>query len=142
MLTRTVQQVVMWLAALAFLSACSPIAAFSQPAYEQATSMKVEALAIMERATEPYVDHGQSVEALKINAEKAHEYARGRPENEETAQLREIIEDPSRNPLGGSLGRWEREGTLGVIFIQEAKCIVSDGFDAVIELGSGKRKTP
>ncbi len=38
MLTRTIQQVVIWLTALAFLSACSSIATFSQPAYEQATS--------------------------------------------------------------------------------------------------------
>jgi hypothetical protein len=122
------------------LIGCSTIAPFSQKAYEQATSLKVEALATMDKAIEPFSGQKQGVEALKLNVEKAYEYAKGRPQNEETTKQWSIIKDPSRNSLGGFLKRWEDRQTLDKEFIQEAKCLVSDGFDTVIELESGKRK--
>ena len=50
------------------------------------------------------------------------------------------IKDPTRNSLVGFLKRWENKNQLDKTFIQEAKALVSDGFDAVIELESGKIK--
>lgn len=129
-----------WLVALVFMTGCSTIAPFSQKAYEQATSLKVEALATMDTASEPYANHKQSVDVLKINVEKAYEYAKGRPQNEESTKQWAIIKDPSRNSLGGFLKLWEDKSTLNNSFIQEAKGVVSDGFDYVIGLESGKRK--
>lgn len=125
--------------AFVLLTGCSTIAPFSQKAYEQATSLKVEAMATMDKATEPFSIHKQGVETLKLNVEKAYEYAKGRPQNEETTEQWAIIKDPSRNSLGGFLKRWEDSQTLKKEFIQEAKGLVSDGFDTVIELESGKR---
>jgi outer membrane murein-binding lipoprotein Lpp len=122
------------------LAGCLIIAPFSQKAYEQATSLKVEAVATMDKATEPFSTHKQEVETLKLNVEKAYEYAKGRPKNEETTKQWAIIKDPSRNSLGGFLKRWENSRTLKKDFIEEAKGLVSDGFDTVIELESGKRK--
>ena len=126
--------------AFALLTGCSTISPFSPIAYEQATSLKVEALATMEKASEPYANQKQSVETLKLNVEKAYEYAKGRPQNEETTMQWFIIKDPSRHSLGGFLKRWEDKSSLDKSFIQEAKGLVSDGFDTVIELESGKRK--
>lgn len=126
--------------AFGLLAGCSTIAPFSQKAYEQATSLKVEALATMDKAIEPFSSQKQGVEALKLNIEKAYEYAKGRPKNEETTRQWSIIKDPSRNSLGGFLKRWEDSQTLKEEFIQEAKGLVSDGFDTVIELESGKHK--
>jgi len=94
----------------------------------------------MDKATEPFSTHKQEVETLKLNVEKAYEYAKGRPKNEETTKQWAIIKDPSRNSLGGFLKRWENSQTLKKDFIEEAKGLVSDGFDTVIELESGKRK--
>jgi len=122
------------------LAGCSTIGPFSQKGYEQATSLKAEALATMDKAIEPFSTQKQGVEALKLNVEKAYEYAKGRPQNEETTSQWEIIRDPSRNSLGGFLKRWEDSQALKRDFIQEAKELVSDGFDTVIELESGKRK--
>lgn len=130
-----------WVAAFLFLTGCSTIAPFSQTAYEKATSLKVEALATMDKASEPYADQKQSIDNLKINLEKAYEYAKGRPQNEETTKQWEIIKDPSRNSLGGFLKLWQDKSILDKNFIQEAKSVVSDGFDTVIELESGKRKS-
>lgn len=135
-----VQKPFVWVAAFLFLTGCSTIGPFSQKAYEQATSLKVEALATMDKASEPYAGQKQSIDTLKINVEKAYEYAKGRPLNEETTKQWAIIKDPSRNSLGGFLKRWEDKSTLDKNFIQEAKGVVSDGFDTVIELESGKRK--
>lgn len=126
--------------AFSLLAGCSTIGPFSQKAYEQATSLKVEALATMDKAIEPFSSQKQGIEALKLNVEKAYEYAKGRPQNEETTKQWAIIKDPSRNSLGGFLKRWEDSQTLKKEFIQEAKGVVSDGFDTVIELESGKRK--
>lgn len=135
-----VQRRFAWSTAVILLAGCSTIAPFSQRAYEQATSLKVDALATMDKAAGPYASQKQSVDALKLNIEKAYEYAKGRPQNEETTGQWAIIKDPSRNSLGGFLKRWEDKSTLGEAFIQEAKGVVSDGFDSVIELESGKRK--
>lgn len=140
MRTNTARMQFIWLAVLILLAGCSTIAPFSQKAYEQATSLKVEALATMDKASEPYANHKQSIDELKLNIEKAYEYAKGRPQNEEATKQWTIIKDPSRNSLGGFLNRWENKSTLNKVFIQEAKEIVADGFDAVIELESGKRK--
>lgn len=129
-----------WLAALGLLAGCSTISPYSPTAYEQSTSLKVEALVTIDKASEPFSNHKQAVDALKMNVEKAYEYAKGRPNNEETTKQWAIIKDPSRNSLGGFLKRWEDKSTLQGVFIQEAKGLVSDGFDTIIELESGKRK--
>lgn len=128
------------LIALTLFSACSTISPFSQKAYEQATSLKAEALIMMDKATQPYSDNKQAVDELKLNLEKAYEYAKGRPQNTETTLQWAIIKDPARNSLGGFLKRWESRQTLNKEFIDEVKALVADGFDTVIELESGKRK--
>lgn len=125
---------------IGLLTGCSTISPFSDKAYEQATSLKVEALATMSKATQPFSSQKEAVETLTLNLEKAYEYAKGRPKNAEVTAQWKIIRDPSRNSLGGFLKRWEKDSTLKKDFIQEAKGVVSDGFDTVIELESGKRK--
>lgn len=126
--------------AIGILSGCTTTAPFSQKAYEQATALKVEALTAMTKATEPFTSHKQDITTLKINIEKAYEYAKGRPMNSETTDQWALIKDPSRNSFGGFLKRWEDKTSLEEKFIEQAKGIVSDGFDTVIELESGKRK--
>lgn len=126
---------------LAVLTGCpATISPFNQKAYEQATSLKVEALSVMSKATEPFSKQKASVDALKLDVEKAYEYAKGRPKNEESITQWKIIIDPDRNSLFGFLRHWEEKTTLSPAFINEAKSLVAEGFDAVIELESGKRK--
>jgi len=124
--------------ALCLLS-CASISPFSLKAYEQATSLKVDALALMSKAQEPFRHHREEVAALVGTIEKAYEFARGRPNNEVTTRQWEILKDPERRSLGGFLKRWERESTLSESFIREARGLVADGFDTIIGLESGKR---
>jgi hypothetical protein len=132
-----------WVLCLALLGSvsggCAPtIAPYSSTAYEQATSLKVESLALMDRATEPYPGHAQDVTALWLALQKAHEYARGRPRNEISARQWSILLDAERNLLGGFLARWREQSTLSPVFVTEAKGLVSEAFDLIIGLESGK----
>lgn len=123
-----------------FALACSTISPFNQKAYEQATSLKAEALTLMDKAVKPFSDYRQEAELLRLNLEKAYEYVRGLPKNEITTKQFEILKDPGRNSLGGFLKLWEERTTLSAGFVEGAKELVRDGFDTIIELESGKRK--
>jgi len=123
------------------LATCAPtISQFSPIAYEQATALKVDAQALMSKATQPYANHEEEVTALTLRVAKAYEFARGRPRNEISARQWAILADSSRNLLGGFLARWKRESTLLPTFVAEAKGIVADAFDTIIGLESGKLK--
>ncbi len=127
------------LLALLALAGCAPtIAPFSEAAYEQAVSLKVESLALMGAATEPFDAHRDAVEALRLELEKAYEFALGRPQNEISARQWAILTAADRNLLGGFLARWEAQGTLSPVFVAEAQRVVADAFDTVIGLESGK----
>ena len=123
------------------VASCGPtISTFSPIAYEQATSLKVDALALMGRATEPYADHRAETESLTVRLAKAYEFAKGRPSNDISAQQWHILIDAERNLLGGFLARWKKESKLSATFVTEAKGLVSDAFDTIIGLESGKIK--
>jgi hypothetical protein len=123
----------------AAVASCGPtISSFSPIAYEQATSLKVDALALMGRATEPFVDHRAETESLTVRLAKAYEFAKGRPNNDISAQQWRILIDAERNLLGGFLARWKKESKLSATFVTEAKGLVSDAFDTIIGLESGK----
>jgi hypothetical protein len=113
---------------------------FSEQAYQQAVSLKVESLELMDKATEAFSEHEQEVAILQTNLQKAYQYAQGRPNNEITTRQWEILIDPERNLLGGFMVRWKQQNSMSESFIEENKGILSDAFDTIIELESGKRK--
>ncbi len=120
--------------------ACSYIAPYSHFAYQQTTSLKVEALALMDKATEPVASHENEIKGLETKIEKAYEYAKGRPKNELSTKQWQILKDPNRNLLGGFIKLWRDKSTLSTHFIQEAKGLVADAFDTISGLESGKIK--
>lgn len=123
------------------LMACGPtISQFNETAYQQATSLKVESVRLMDAASEPYDEHADSVRALKKELDKALEYAKGRPRNEITTEQWEILIDADGNLLGGFLARWKQESTLNDVYVSEKKEQVRKAFDTIIELESGKIK--
>jgi hypothetical protein len=117
---------------------CSNISVFSPEAYKQAVELKVESLELMSFATSPYDDNEESVTYLKTELRKSYEFALGRPNNELSAGQWEILIDEEGNLLGGFLKRWETEETLSEMFITEMQMLVSDAFDTIIGLESGK----
>jgi hypothetical protein len=126
-----------WLVVV-FAACASSISQFSPVAYKQATSLKVESLALMQKATQPYANHQAEIEALITKVDEAYEYARGRPKNEISTRMWDVLRDPNRNLLGGFLARWKNRSTLGPAFVSDARDVVSDAFDQIIGLESGK----
>jgi hypothetical protein len=123
------------------VSGCSLlIDKYDTVAYQNATSIKVDSLGLIDKATEPYSKNEASVNAIKVKVEKAYEYAKGRPQNKFVTKQWGIMKDPSRNLLGGFLARWKDKETLSKTFITETKKNVSLGFDQIIGLESGKIK--
>jgi hypothetical protein len=120
------------------LYSCTSISEFSSEAYKQAVDLKVESLELMSYATESYIDYQEDVDLLKQGLKKAYEFAKGRPNNEISTQQWEILIDEDRSLLGGFLKRWEDEDTLNEMFVTEAQSLVSDAFDTIIGLESGK----
>ncbi len=120
--------------------ACSYIAPYSHFSYQQATSLKVEALALMDKATEQSASHENEIKEVETRIEKAYEYAKGRPKNKFSTEQWQILKDPNRNLLGGFIKRWRKESTLSTYFIKEAKGLVADAFDTISGLESGKIK--
>ncbi len=136
----SVISVIAALVSLNFYS-CSTISTFSQYAYEQAVSLKVESLNLMDKAAEEFSANKDAVEDLKTKLLKSYEYSKGRPKNEISTKQWEILISPDRNLLGGFLKRWESSGTLSRAFIEDSKGLVSDAFDTIIGLESGKIKS-
>ena len=117
---------------------CSNISVFSPEAYKQAVDLKVESLELMSFATSPYSENEENVTYLKTELRKAYEFALGRPNNEISAEQWEILINEEGNLLGGFLKRWEAEDTLSEMFVTEMQTLVSDAFDTIIGLESGK----
>ena len=120
------------------LLSCSSISVFSPEAYKQAVDLKVESLELMSFATSSYAEYEEDVTYLKTELSKAYEFALGRPNNELSAEQWEILLNEEGNLLGGFLKRWEEEDLLSEMFVTETQKLVSDAFDTIIGLESGK----
>ncbi|HUI29328.1 MAG TPA: hypothetical protein VLX91_03850 [Candidatus Acidoferrales bacterium] len=124
-----------------FIAGCGfQAAVFDQAAYEHSVSLKVDALNLMGKATSPYDSCRTEIEAVIVEFQKAYEYAKGLPNNDETVKQYEIMMDPQQASFFGFLARWESEGRLGATFVGDARAEVSRHFDDVIGLESGKKK--
>jgi hypothetical protein len=120
---------------------CATISPYSEIAYQQATSLKVDSLALMAKAYEPYAQHQAEVEALRLKIDKAYEYAKGLPNNTITTTQWEILKDPNGHLLGGFLERWRTSKTpLSAAYIADKQIQVGSAFDQIIGLESGKIK--
>lgn len=124
-----------------FLWSCNnSISRFSEQAYQQDVTLKVESLAIISKANEPYKKHEKEISKLKEKLDIAYEYAKGRPKNEITTRQWKIMINPDRHLLGGFLKRWKEQTSLSPYFIKQASGQISSAFDTIIDLESGKIK--
>lgn len=125
----------------AAMAACAPlIGAYSPRAYEHATSLKAETLALVARADEPYAAHRQAAERLMVDLQRAYEYVRGVPGNGISARQWHLLVDPDGDLVGRFLQRWRDEGALNPVFVAEFRSILADAFDEIICLEANKRE--
>ena len=128
------------LTALLWLGSCKTISVFDQYAYANATALKVDALNLMDKATQTYASQQAGVEAVLTQVEKAYEYELHRPKNGITVKMWTILKNPERNLFGGFIKRWKNESQLNATFIGEARIQVAEAFDMIVELESQKIK--
>src|SRR5438094_2344595 len=120
---------------------CSTNATYDQVAYEHATNAKVDTLALMDKATSPYGDHIKDIEAVQLELAKAAEYDNGRPLNHYTIELWNTLRGQN-GILDRFLMSWKKSGSLSSVYINGNKAHVAREFDDIIQLESGKIKTP
>jgi hypothetical protein len=94
----------------------------------------------MGKATEEAAVHNEAIEQLMIKVDKAYEYEKGRPKNEITTRMWDVLKNPDRNLLGGFVRRWREKEKLSQAFIEEAKELVAEAFDLISGLESQKIK--
>lgn len=122
-------------------SSCSPvISRYSEYVYRQTTSLKVDALQLMDKARDSFFVHGADVAALRTRVEKVYEYELHRPNNKLTLEMWQTLKAPGKHLLGGYFTRWQQHYKLDTVFIRESKQQVGAAFDKIAELESGKIK--
>ena len=127
-----------------FLFTCKPlISPFDQYAYAQTTSIKVDALNLMDLATDDFTSHKVEVKAVQSNIQKIYEYDKNRPKSAIITTMWGKIMDTSGHLFGGFINRWKNEGHLNKTFIDDQKnSNVGPAFDQIAELESKLNKQP
>ena len=125
------------------IAGCSSIAKYDQAAYANAVALKVDTLALMESATNSYSSQRKEIAALERQMQKTYEYDRGRPVNQKTMQMWDVLlkTDPA-HPENGIwprfLERWRESNRLSAAYIRDKSENVASAFDKIIGLESGK----
>lgn len=122
------------------LLSCSTISNFNQQAYLQTTSLKVDALNLMDSSTVEYSKCENLVSDLQTKLQKAYEYEKNRPKNDITIQLWDKLMNKEGHLLGGFIVRWKDQGKFGSTYIAEKKEQVAKAFDIIAGLESQKIK--
>ena len=118
---------------------CSSLSTFDQTTVDQAASIKTLALYLMGNADNPYNDFAPQVDDLKQMLNEAYQYSKNRTNNDETTKQWEVLINPDGNLLGGFLSRWKSQTKLSETFINQAKDLVRNGFDEIIDFEKSKK---
>jgi hypothetical protein len=122
------------------LAGCASISVFSQYAYQQAVDLKVESLDLISHADQSYKEYQKQVEELIQRIDKAYEYAKGRKDNDLSTRQWEILRNPDGHLFGSFLKKWKSEDKLSLTYLNEKLKQISDAYDEIINLESGKQK--
>lgn len=125
------------------LSSCQSLktAIFDQYSYQQAISIKVESLNLMDDATQSYDSFETEVEDLMLELQKMVEYEKNKPDNEVSYAMWKVLANTDKNLLSGFFKRWKDDGQLSKVFTDEAKLQISEALDLIIKYEAQKNKT-
>ena len=138
-----------FIAAIILLSmqGCATISPFDQYAYAQVTAVKVDVLNLMDQSVEPFQNHEKEIDELNNKLLKIVEYEKHRPKNGVTVKMWSKLfgVDSTGVPDNATIipsywAKWKKDGKERPIFLNEAKSVVSEGFDLIAQLESQKIK--
>jgi hypothetical protein len=124
-----------------FMAGCAPlISEYSLDAYKNATSLKAETLALIDKAGEKYASHKDEAEALTTKINAAYEFAAGLSDNSQSAQQWQLLRNPDGGLYGGFIRIW-KAGPLPPVFRDDKKIQIGRAFDEIICLEINKKET-
>jgi outer membrane cobalamin receptor len=123
------------------------MSSYDSYAYSQTTSLKVDALNLMDSATSNYQSQVKSILTVNTSLQKLYSYVKNLPKNDITAKQWQILLDTNATAttghlFGGFIVRWRNEKKLSRAFINGEKVLVGEAFDQIAELESKKIKSP
>jgi hypothetical protein len=122
-------------------SGCKPLmSTFDQASYSQVISLKVDALALMDKSSDDYSSHLADINALQLELDKAIEYDKHRPNNLITNEQWVLLSNPEGHLLGGFLLKWKKDGKESSAYVTDKKKQIGDSFDQIAELEIKKLK--
>jgi hypothetical protein len=134
----------------AVFSSCKTlITTYDAYSYTQLSSLKVDVLNAMNKATSDYANHAPMVEEVKIKVQKAYEYDTHKPKNEVmTAMWKYLYESLLSEEMEGLTDRqhkkgffpnWQQSKKKSEVMVTEASTkIIGPMFDLLLELESKK----
>lgn len=122
------------------LGCCAPIIAdYSVDAYKNATSLKAETLALIDKSGEKFTAHKPEVDALTTKINAAYEFAAGLPNNQLSAQQWQLLRNPDGNLYGGFVNVWRKQNTVSAAYRAGKRKEISEAFDFIICLEVNKK---
>ncbi len=133
--------ILVWIISVLLLSCTTfKTALYNQYSIERSISLKVEALELMNEATEPYTEHIEEIKNYLKEFQKLEAYEKNRENNELSYEMLQRIGNPENNLLGGFLKRWKEKRTISKVMVTASKEQISDAFDLLIKYESKKNK--
>ena len=125
---------------VAITTGCIKTATFDAEEYNETLNLKKETLELVSKATEPYASYEAEVSELLQKLNSVYENAQARSNNKVSVEQWKIMLDENANLAAGFFARWKSEGTLNKSFVEEAKGVISKGFDTITDLEKAKKK--
>jgi hypothetical protein len=128
---------------LLLLGGCAPIISeYSLDAYKNATSLKAETLALIDKSGDKFSAHKTEVDALTTKINAAYEFSAGIPNDHISAAQWQILRNPDGNLYGGFVRTWSgsKQGTVLPAYRAGKRKEVSDAFDKIICLEVNKKE--
>jgi hypothetical protein len=127
--------------ALTFVvSGCVSTPAYDQTEYDRVITLKVDAVNLLQKASEDFQTHKTEVNNIKHEMSVLYEYAKNLPNNEEEIKMIQIMNNSDGTLLGKALADWEKKGTFSQSYSEGLISNISDGFDQISGLISHRIK--
>jgi hypothetical protein len=118
----------------------SLISEYSIEAYKNATTLKAETLALVDKSTSDYSRNAKDVDELTTKINAAYEFSAGLPSNELSARQWDILRDPNGNLYGGFVKRWKTSGRVSPAYRDEKRDQLGQAFNYIICLEANKKE--